>query len=38
MHPRNFCVKIRGTKKKINRAVNIATTPPNLLGMERRMA
>jgi len=28
----------RGRMNKINRAENIATTPPSLLGIDRRMA
>lgn len=31
-------MKIKGTKNKINNAANIATTPPSLLGMERKIA
>lgn len=36
--PRLGVGEVKGRIKRISRAANIATTPPNLLGIERRMA
>jgi hypothetical protein len=38
MNPRLFIFDVNGKRNKISKAANNASTPPNLLGIERRIA